>query len=185
MNHDSAESLSHLSPILHGGIIGPSWKHAPGRWRNFAFSQLKPVSERIPISDSTLLMLIQDGNCEGLSLLCCPNLRKIKLSLGSGHPAQPCEFIEKCLSTVTSTQLSEVVFDLPRDEPDFVPPGVGLSRWDSLDVILHKLAGQYRPQCEGDKMVVEFRNPYTTPSRARNFLPMYGERGTLRVIPGL
>lgn len=35
---------------------------------------LKPVSKDTLISDSMLLMLIQDVKCDGLSLACCPNL---------------------------------------------------------------------------------------------------------------
>jgi len=34
-------------------------------------------------------------------------------------------------------------------------PGLDLPLWDSLDVILYDLAGQYQPQREGDKMLLE------------------------------
>ena len=129
-------------------------------------SQLKPVSEYIPIFDSTLLMLIQGGggNYEGISLLCCTNLRGITLSLGDGRLTQPCQFVEKCLSAITNTQLSEVGFDLQGDMPYFGTPGAGLPRWDSLDVILHRFSGKYRPRSNEDKMVVELWNPHTAPS---------------------
>ena len=43
---------------------------------------------------------IQDADCDGLSLACCPNLRRISLSWYTYHyhPPPSCQFVEKCLS---------------------------------------------------------------------------------------
>jgi hypothetical protein len=124
----------------------------------------------------------QDADCDGLSLACCPNLRRIVLPLVQAQPIRPGQFIEKCLSTVTSTQLSEVALRLQRVTHDiFGPSGLNLALWDSLDIILYHLAGKYRPRYEGDKMLVELVDVYVDPSEAGNFLGRYSQRGTWRV----
>ena len=143
---------------------------------------MKPVSERIPISDSTLLMPIRGGNCEGLSLSCCPNLCKIALSLRDGSLGQSCEFVVKCVSTITSTQLSTVLFNLDEDLPYCSPPGEDLRWWNSLKIIMGKLVMQYQPRCEGDEMVVASWDPDAAPSQAKDFLWRDRERGTTQVI---
>ena len=56
-----------------------------------------------------------------------------------------------------------------------------LDSWDSLDIILYNLAGQYQPQHDGDKMLVQFIHVTSTPSDMRNFLRRYRERGTLQM----
>jgi len=134
--------------------------------------------DRLDIPIPTLLMYIQDADCAGLSLACCPNLRTIGLSFGYERPARPCQFIEKCLSTVTSTQLSKVKLSSSTVMPDCFRPGLDLSLWDSLDVILYNLAGQYRPQCEGGKMLVEL-DVDVDYSGVELFLRRFRERGTL------
>ena len=64
---------------------------------------------------------------------------------------------------------------------DLEAPGFDWDSWDSLDVILYNLAGQYRPRYDGDKMLVHFIHVTSTPSDMRNFLRRYRERGTLRM----
>ena len=137
------------------------------------------VSELIPISDQILLMEIQDAECDGFSLACCPNLRKITLSLSHEKPPRPCQFVEKCLSTITSTRLSEVSLRLRTDLYAYVPSRLNLELWDPLDIILYNLAGKYRPEYEGDKMQVELVNVNPYPSEA-GFLWRYRERGIWR-----
>ena len=53
--------------------------------------------------------------------------------------------------------------------------------WDSLDIILCNLAVKYRPQCEGEKMLVGLVDVHPDPSKAENFLRRFRERGNLRV----
>jgi len=50
-----------------------------------------------------------------------------------------------------------------------------------MDPILYNLAGKYKPQYEGDNMVVELMDVNPGPSEAESFLWRYKERGTLRV----
>jgi len=56
-----------------------------------------------------------------------------------------------------------------------------LALWDSLDIILYNLAGKYRPQYEGEKMLVGLVDVRPDPSKAGDFLRRYRERGNLRV----
>jgi len=130
------------------------------------------------------LIVIQDADCSGLSLACCPNLRMISLSLDYDQPPRLCQFVEKCLSTITSTQLSKVKFTVLRHMPGFGGPSPDSSLWDSPDIILYNLAGQYQPRHEGDKMLVEFVYSNPAPCKTANFLRRYRERGTLRLSFG-
>ena len=150
----------------------------PGRWRNSASSQLRPVSELVSISDHMLFMQVQDADYNGLSLACCPNLREIDLLLGTDRP---CQFVEKCLSTITSTQLSKVSLRLLRIITIFRSPCSNLALGDALDIILHNLAGKYQPCCEGDKMLVEVVDENPDHSEAANFMWRYRQKGDWRV----
>ena len=96
-------------------------------------------------------------------------------------PTQPSKFVEKCLSTITSNQLSEVSLCLLGDIPELSPPAPNSAQWDPLDIILYDLAGKYRPRYEGDRMMVELVNVNPDLSEAGHFLWRYRERGTLRV----
>ena len=59
------------------------------------------------------------------------------------------------------------------------PPGSELSPpWDSLDIIMYDLAGQYRPQREGDKMLVDYESSNLRDTE--NFLWRFRERRVLR-----
>jgi len=60
-------------------------------------------------------------------------------------------------------------------------PGLDLSMWDSLDIILYNLAGKYQPQHEGDKMLVELAHVSAKPGI---FLRRCGERGILQMNSG-
>ena len=142
---------------------------------------MRPVSELILISDHMSLTLVQDADCNGLSLACCPRLRKIALSLAHGKPVRPCRFVKKCLSTITSSQLSRVSLRMRADSPIFRDPESTYGLWDPIDPILYDLAGKYQPRYEGDKMVVELMDVNPDPSEAGSFLRRYRERGTLRV----
>jgi len=57
-------------------------------------------------------------------------------------------------------------------------PGPELTSWDSLDITLYNLAGQYRPRCEGDKMVVNYESRKLCDTE--NLLWRYRERGVLQ-----
>ena len=116
--------------------------------------------------------------------MCYPNLRTINLSLGDGQPPRPCQFVQECLSTITSTQLSEVTLSVSGIIPDLEAPGLDLSSSDSLDTILYNLPGQYRPQHEGDKMLVKFTYVNQNLPETGNFLRRYRERGILRLSGG-
>ena len=140
--------------------------------------KLRPVSELISSSDRMSLMQILGPNCDGLSLACCPNLHTISFSLDYEQLTEPFRFVKKCLSTVISTQLSKVSFTLSRSMPDF-----GLPPWDSLDMILYDLAGQYKPRHEGEKMLVELVYENKNPPEVENLLRRYSKRGTWRVNP--
>jgi len=125
-------------------------------------------------------MPVQDANCDGLSLACCPNLRTVKFYAHTFHryPPPSCQFIEKCLSTITSTKLSEVTIEAFVCDDYARPPDPELSSWDSLDIILYSLAGQYRPRYEGDKMLVNYESKDLRDTE--NFLWRFRERGILR-----
>jgi len=127
------------------------------------------------------LIVIQDADCSGLSLACCPNLRTISLLLDYDQPPQLCQLIEKCLSTVTSTQLSRVSFTVLRHMPGLGGPSPDSSLWESPDVALYNLAGQYQPRHKGDRMLVEFIHANPALCKTANFLRRYRERGTLRL----
>jgi len=125
-------------------------------------------------------MRAQDADCDGLFLACCPNLRTVKFDNYTyhDHPPPSCEFIEKCLSTITSTQLSEVTLEAFGHKFGLGSPGAESSSWDSLVIILYNLAGQYRPQHEGDKMLVNYKSKNLRDTE--NFLWRFRERGILR-----
>ena len=89
--------------------------------------------------------------------------------------------IKKCLSTISSTQLSEVTLRVSNMSP-YRLTGVDLMLWDYLDIVLYDLAGKYRSRYEGDKMLVELVDIYPGGSEAERFLWRYRERGTWRVI---
>jgi len=127
------------------------------------------------------LMRIQGADCNELSLACCPNLRKIALSLAHEEPVRPSKFVEKCLSTITSTQLSKVSLRMRSDIPISGPADSSSALWDPLDMILHNLAGKYESRCEGDKMLVELVDVNLDPSEVWSFFRRYRERGILRV----
>jgi len=84
------------------------------------------------------------------------------------------------LSTITSTQVSEVSLGAIGRKHDPGDPGSELWSGDSLDT-LYNLAGQYRSRHEGDKMLVNYENENIRD--ADSFLWRYRERGILR-LPG-
>ena len=86
--------------------------------------------------------------------------------------------MEKCLSTITSTKLSEVTIEAFGYGGYTESPGSELPSWDSLDTILHNLDGQYRPRHEGDKMLVKYESRDLRDTR--NFLWRFRERGVLQ-----
>ena len=100
------------------------------------------------------------------------------------EPVRPAKFVEKCVSTITSTQLSKV--SLRMEEVDiaaaiFESANSSSALWEPLDVILYNLAGKYESQYEGDKMLVEVVDVDSDPSEVWSLLRRYRERGTLRV----
>ena len=125
-------------------------------------------------------MSVQDADCDGLSLACCPNLRTVKFENYTYHyhPPPSCQFVEKCLSTITSTQLSEVTLEAFGHKSEHGPPDTESSSCDSLDIILYNLAGQYRPRHEGDKLLVNYESKNLRDTG--NFLWRFRERGILR-----
>ena len=103
--------------------------------------------------------------------------------MGHEIPARSCKFVEKCLSTIRSIQLSEVSLHLLQDIPELSPLAPNSVQWDPLDIVLYNLAGNYQPRYEGDKMVVKLVDVYLDLSGSKDFLWRCRERGTLRVDP--
>ena len=126
-------------------------------------------------------MQIQDAECDGLSLTCYLNLYTIVLSLGHEKPVRPCRFVEKCLSTITSSQLCKVSLRRRTDIPICASADWSSTLWNPLDIILYDLAGKYQPRYEGDKMLVELVDVNVDLSEVDGFLWRYKERGTFRV----
>ena len=64
----------------------------------------------------------------------------------------------------------------------FRPPGPNSAPWDDpLNIILHNFAKKYRPQYEGDEVLLELVHVNSDPSEAGNLLWKYRKRVTSRV----
>ena len=74
-------------------------------------------------------------------------------------PPGPSEFVDRCLSTITSAELFEVSSTLLWWGDRCRVPDSDISEWSPSDITLCNLTGKYQPWYEGDKMQANYTTP--------------------------